>query len=162
MFQFFRFVQYNISHRCKVSFQYIYLVLPSADKKQHRPYLYICKVIINITAWCLLPSLSLRFLAFLFLLFFRFFTFCILSFFFSVFSFTILSTEEPVVIFLLSFFTHPAIFIIQKSIQTPRIIHFFLLISSSPHHPSCYTTDKECCHICSHDSRANRCSGKYG
>lgn len=45
--------------------------------------------------------------------------------FFSVFSFTILSTEEPVVIFLLSFFTHPAIFIIQKSIQTPRIIHFF-------------------------------------
>ena len=67
-------------------------------------FIHICKVIINITAWCLFPSLFLRFLAVLFLLFFRFFTFCILSFFFSVFSFTILSTEEPVIIFLLSFF----------------------------------------------------------
>ena len=139
MFQFFRFVQYNISHRCKVSFH-----------NQHHCLVSVALPVPSIPGFSLPAVFS-----FLYVLYSEFL-------FFSVFSFTILSTEEPVVIFLLSFFTHPAIFIIQKSIQTPRIIHFFLLISSSPHHPSCYTTDKECCHICSHDSRANRCSGKYG
>ena len=80
MFQFFRFVQYNISHRCKVkclSNIFIWFYHQLINSSIDHIFIHICKVIINITAWCLLPSLFLRFLAVLFLLFLRYDISCV-------------------------------------------------------------------------------------